>query len=66
MWNRADIEIIGDNALYYKDVNEFHKILMNFNPNDWIDKDNKFYKEYSPEKVMKIFKKVFVDHIFLD
>jgi len=61
MWNRAHIEILGDNALYYKDFNEFHNILMNFNPKDWIDKDNNFYKEYSPEKVMKIFKKVFID-----
>ena len=61
MWNRAHIEILGDNALYYKDVNEFHNILMNFNPNDWIDKDNNFYKDYSPEKVMKIFKQVFID-----
>jgi hypothetical protein len=61
MWNRAHIEILGDKALYFKDGTELYDILSFFNPKDWECKDNNCYNEYTPEKVMKIFKDVFID-----
>jgi len=61
IWNRAHIDILKDRALYYKDDNEFYSILTTFNPKEWENRDNNCYKEYSPEKVMKIFKEVFID-----
>lgn len=61
VWNTAHIHILKDKALYYKDENEFYNILTTFNPREWESRDNNCYKEYSPEKVMKIFKEVFID-----
>ena len=61
VWNTAHFDILKDKALYYKDENEFYNILRTFNPKEWESKDNNCYREYSPEKVMKIFKEVFID-----
>ena len=54
--------ILGNNALWYTNENDLIKILINFNNNKeyYINKDWNCYKEYSPEKVMKIFNDVFL------
>lgn len=61
LWNKAHIEILGDKALYFSNQSEFYKILANFRPADYRNKNNNCYTEYTPEKVMKIFKAVFID-----
>lgn len=60
MWNTAHLDILGDKGIYYKDENELYKILLEFNPGEYKTKDNNCYKDYTPEKVMEIFDKVFV------
>lgn len=61
LWNTSHIEILGNKGIYYENQKEFYNILNNFNPNDYKNKDLNCYKDYSPEKVMQIFKKVFID-----
>ena len=61
LWNTAHLEILGDGGLYFKDEEQFKNILSNFKPKDYKDLDNNFYKDYTPEKVMEIFKRVFID-----
>jgi hypothetical protein len=61
LWNTAHLEILGANGLYFKDEDEFKNILEKFKPSDYKNRDMNFYKDYTPEKVMEIFKKVFID-----
>lgn len=60
MWNTAHFDILKDNALYFKDVDEFRKIIMEFDPEKYKNKDMNCYKEFMPGKVMEIFDKVFI------
>jgi len=55
--DNAHVEMLGNKGIYYDDENELYKILANFvpdNSNDW-----NAYRDYTPEKVMTIFKNVF-------
>lgn len=60
-WNKCHLELLGDKAIIYNDADELYKIFETFNPNDYKDKDMNCYRDYTPEKVMPIFKKVFID-----
>jgi hypothetical protein len=62
LWNRAHIDIIGDKGIYFKNENEFYDIITNFNPNLYKNIDLNTYKDYMPQKVIKIFKEVFIDN----
>ena len=57
LWNTAHLDILKDKGIYYSDENEFKNILVNFKVED---KDWNAYKDYTPEKVMNIFEKVFL------
>ena len=57
----AHIEILKDKAFWYTE-NNLENILMNFNKNENSKKDWNAYKEYTPEKVIQQFKKVFIDN----
>jgi|UniRef100_A0A6C0IZU9 hypothetical protein len=57
VWNDHYKNILQDNALWYNNEDECY-ILLNFNPNNFKNKDLNCYKDYSPEKVMIEFKKV--------
>jgi hypothetical protein len=61
LWNTAHLEILGDGGLYFKNEREFYDILVNVHPKKYEGRDMNFYKEYTPEKVMDIFKKVFIE-----
>jgi hypothetical protein len=61
LWNTAHLEILGENGLYFRDEDEFKNIISKFKPADYKKRDMNFYKDYTPEKVMKIFKEVFID-----
>lgn len=60
-WNQSHFQILGDKAIKFKTPQEFYNILVTFNPKEYIDKDMNAYKDYSPEKVMSVFKSVFLD-----
>ena len=61
LWNTAHLEILGDKGIYFTNKEEFKNILNSFHPADYRDKDLNCYRDYTPEKVMAIFKKVFID-----
>lgn len=54
---RSHIEILGDNAYYYRSMNELRTILLETSL-DRSAKDN--YEQFSPFNVMQKFKKVFL------
>ena len=62
-WNgskeRNHIFILGEKGIYYNNENELTKILTEFKPDP--SKDWNAYREYSPEKIMETFKKVYLD-----
>lgn len=57
----AHVHLLGDKGIWY-DSHNLRDILTGFNKNDIIDKDWNAYRDYSPEKVMQIFKEVFIDN----
>ena len=60
-WNNAHKDILGNKAIYFYDSIDFYNILTTFDPIEYKNKDLNCYKEYTPEKVMKKFKEVFID-----
>ncbi len=52
---------LGDKGIWYNNKDDLYEILTTFDPNKERDKDWNAYKDYTPEKVMEIFKKVFLD-----
>jgi hypothetical protein len=54
------VVLLEDKAIWYKDENSLRNILVNFDPEIERIKDWNAYKEYTPEKVMKIFKTVYL------
>jgi hypothetical protein len=53
------INLLGDKAIIYNE-NTLENILINFDKNKMKENDWNAYKEYTPEKVMDIFNKVFI------
>ena len=60
MWNRAHLDILGDKVRGYENESEFYNILNTFDPKKG---GENCYREYTPEKVMRKFKEVFIDPI---
>ena len=56
----SHIHLLKDKAILY-DENNLKDILLNFNREEMEKQDWNAYKEYTPEKVIEIFKKVFID-----
>lgn len=61
VWNTAHFDILKEKGIYFKTEDELYNVLLNFNPKDYESQDMNCYKQYSPEKVMKQFKSVFID-----
>lgn len=59
--NYNHITILGNTGIYYDDPISLKNILINFDPKNSKIPIN-FSDIYSPEKVMKIFNKVFLEH----
>lgn len=55
---RNHIYILKDKGIYYTDKNDLTNILLNFKKEPYKNWDA--YQDYSPEKIMKIFDKVFL------
>jgi hypothetical protein len=56
----AHVHLLGDKALWYNDEHSLSQILLNFNPEIESTKDWNAYADFAPEKVMEIFKNVFL------
>lgn len=52
----SHVDLLGDNALWYNNEDSLYKILENFNPEDYYNKNLNFYENFTPEKVMMSFK----------
>lgn len=61
VWNDHYKNILRDNALWYTTAEECIFILETFDKYTYIDRDLNCYREYTPEKVMDMFNKVFLD-----
>ncbi len=57
---RAHVHILGNKALWYYDSKSLTKIIENFDPKVEKKKDWNAYREFTPEKVMKIFNDTFL------
>lgn len=56
----AHVNILKDKAFWYSNQNDLYNILLNFNPEVEKNKDWNAYTDYTPEKVMEIFKKIYL------
>jgi len=54
----AHSELLGDKGIWYTNSSDLYNILSNFNKEEAKLKDWNAYKEYTPEKVMTIFKNI--------
>lgn len=54
------IEILGEKAILYSDANELHHILTTFHKEKY-DMQENGYLNYTPEKIMQIFKYTYLD-----
>jgi len=54
------LELLGDSAFWYNE-NTLKQMILSFNKEEESKKNWNTYSEYTPEKVMAIFKKVFID-----
>jgi len=57
----AHVHLLGDKAMWYTDENDLTQILLRFNPEVERKKNWNAYEFYTPENVMKVFKKVYLD-----
>ena len=55
------VYLLSNKAIWYNDEQSLYHILMHFNPETEREKDWNAYRDYIPEKVMQIFKRVFLD-----
>lgn len=60
IWNDSHIKILGDKGIYFTNEMEFFHILREFDPKNYKE-DMNCYRDFLPDKVMQIFKKVFID-----
>lgn len=59
-WERNHIETLKDKGFYYTDYKSLYDILDNIHNFDLKDRDWNCYQEYTPEKVMEQFNKIFL------
>jgi len=58
--NRSHIQILGEKGVYFKSKKQLKKILLNFKPDSSKNYDA-YSEKFSPERVMKKFKEVFLE-----
>jgi len=54
----AHVELLGDKAIWYSNEKDLYNILTTFKKEEASKKDWNAYRDYSPEKVMTIFKMI--------
>jgi hypothetical protein len=60
--DKAHVNFLGDKGIWY-DENNLYQILTTLDKNSIQNYDWNAYREFSPENVMSIFKRVFIDSI---
>ena len=55
------VHLLKDKAIWYHKEKDLTEILLNFNPEIESKKDWNSYKDYTPEKVMEIFKQIYLN-----
>lgn len=55
------IEILKNDAIYYEEERDLLQLLLNFKPEENMDYNS--YKDFSPEKVINQFNKVFLENL---
>lgn len=55
------VELLKEKAIWYRDERSLYYILLNFNPLTEKNIDWNAYSDYTPEKVMDIFKRVYLE-----
>ena len=61
VYDISHVDILKDKAMWYTGKDDLREILLNFNKEKAAKKDWNGYSDYTPEKVMKIFKETFLD-----
>ena len=62
--DNAHLDMLGDKAIIYRNEEKLQSILLDIKKVDVEDKDwDAYSKPYSPQEVMKRFKKVFIDGV---
>jgi glycosyltransferase involved in cell wall biosynthesis len=59
-WERHHIEVLKDKGLYYNDYSSLYDILSNIQKSDIEGKEWNCYQDFTPEKIMKQFNKIFL------
>lgn len=59
---RAHVNILGDKGIWYSNEEELREILVGFDKEYYKNRDNNAFREYTPEKVMDIFKRICIDN----
>lgn len=62
LWNTCHLEILQEKGIYFETQTEFENILINFDKEKYEKQDNNCFKDYNPEKVMRIFEKTFIEN----
>ena len=57
----SHVNLLGDKAIWYNSPINLYNILLNFNPEIERLKDWNAYRDYTPENVMNIFKKKYLE-----
>ena len=60
--DQAHVNFLEDKGIWYKNRFDLKKILLTFDRDDVRSKDWNAYRDYTPEKVMKIFKEIFLNN----
>jgi hypothetical protein len=58
--DKAHVDLLGNKAIWYNNENDLTNILLNFNPSAEKEKDWNAYQDYTPEKVIQIFKNTYL------
>jgi len=61
-WDLAHVHLLGNKGIWYSNEDDLKKILLTFNPKIESKKDWNAYRQYSPEKVMKVFNQIFLNN----
>lgn len=59
--DHCHVHLLGDKAIWYRSKNHLINILSSFDKEEVTKRDWNAYRDYTPEKVMKIFDEVFLN-----
>lgn len=57
VWNTSHLEILGEKGIYFSTEEGLYDIINTFNPENYKHLDLNVYRDYSPEKIIRLFEK---------